>query len=135
MRLPLFIHPLKRQWDNGHAGLVLAKALPKTFFQLVLLHPDHQGKCEERADCQQNITHHQAAANGPAAKIQKMRNVNGMAHARVQACSDQFLRVLPRTQLRFTAQLVAPKPEAYAGIGPEPEEHRRAAGAHIHGDE
>src|SRR6478736_5939427 len=40
--------PLKWQWDQGHAGLVLAIALPKSLFQFVFLNPDHQRKCSER---------------------------------------------------------------------------------------
>src|SRR6476661_10068663 len=62
-------HPLEWQWDQRNAGLVLAEALPKSFFQFVFLNPDHQRKCSERADCQKNKVDYKAAADRPARKI------------------------------------------------------------------
>src|SRR6478735_5667344 len=62
--------PLKRQRHQRHAGFIFTVALPKSFFQFVFFNPDHQGKCSERADGQQNKAHHKAAADCPACKIQ-----------------------------------------------------------------
>src|SRR6478609_11971619 len=98
--------PLKGNRHQRHASFVLAKALAKPFFQFVFLNPDHQRKCSQQADAQQNEAYGQAAANRPARKIQQVRNVNGMAHSCVQSRGDQLLRVFVRPQLSLTAELV-----------------------------
>jgi hypothetical protein len=85
----------------------------------VFFNPDHQRKCSERADCQQNEAHKQSAADRPSSKIQQVGDIYRMAHARVQSGGDEFLSVLVWTQLGFTAQLVCSKARAYAGVSPE----------------
>src|SRR6476646_8143022 len=116
--------PLKWQRHQRHAGLVFKVALPKSFFQFVFFNPDHQGKCSERADVQQNKAHKQPTAYGPACKIQEVGDIYRMAHAGVQSGGYQFLRMLLRAQLGFSAQLVCSKARAYAGVCPEAKEHQ-----------
>src|ERR1700722_18502203 len=118
--------PLERKWEKRDARLVVAIALAKSFFQFIFLDPRHKRKREEHADREQNKADRQAAANSPSGKIQQVGHVNGMAHAGVQSRSDQFLRMLFRSKLGFTAQFVRTKTDP--GIHSDAHENQHPGG-------
>src|SRR4051812_29078443 len=116
--------PLEWQRDQRNPGFVLTIALPKSFFQFVFLNPDHQRKCSERADSQQNKGHQQPATYTPSGQVQQVSDIDWMAHAGVKSGRDQFLRMFLRTQLRFSTELVGSKFRTYARVRPKTEEHQ-----------
>lgn len=98
-----------RPWDQRNSRPVLKKSLAKAGFEFTLFHVNHDRESDEKINPKQRVDYAKTAAQGPSGKVTQMGEVDGVAHASVQSCSDQLLLVFAGTKFGFSAELVTAK--------------------------